>query len=177
MTYSILSVYTPCYQDASALSDGPPLQKMSVCALIASRSTFSTQIYCRDLAARNCMVSADFVVKVGDFGMAQDVYEREYYRTDGRRLLPVRWMAPESLRVSKMWDLFFFNEPWGCGGAMLQWGREGGKRLVIEIAICTIRLCINDVQYTFYLCTYVHWCNMQCWFTIIGLLGWGGWWI
>ena len=128
MTYSILSVYTPCYQDASSLSDGPPLQKMSVCpmlqlahcALIASRSTFSTQIYCRDLAARNCMVSADFVVKVGDFGMAQDVYEREYYRTDGRRLLPVRWMAPESLRVSKMWDLFFFNEPWGCGGAMLQ---------------------------------------------------------
>ena len=46
------------------------------------------------------MVSADFVVKVGDFGMAQDVYEREYYRTEGRRLLPVRWMAPESLRVS-----------------------------------------------------------------------------
>ena len=53
----------------------------------------------RDLAARNCMVSADLVVKVGDFGMAQDVYEREYYRTKGRRLLPVRWMAPESLRV------------------------------------------------------------------------------
>ena len=55
----------------------------------------------RDLAARNCMVSSDFVVKVGDFGMAQDVYEKEYYRTEGRRLLPVRWMAPESLRVRK----------------------------------------------------------------------------
>jgi hypothetical protein len=45
------------------------------------------------------MVSANNVVKVGDFGMAQDVYEREYYRTEGRRFLPVRWMAPESLRV------------------------------------------------------------------------------
>ena len=45
------------------------------------------------------MVSSDLAVKVGDFGMAQDVYEREYYRTEGRRLLPVRWMAPESLRV------------------------------------------------------------------------------
>jgi hypothetical protein len=53
----------------------------------------------RDLAARNCMVSSTNVVKVGDFGMAQDVYEKEYYKTEGRRFLPVRWMAPESLRV------------------------------------------------------------------------------
>jgi len=66
----------------------------------------------RDLAARNCMVSADFVVKVGDFGMAQDVYEREYYRTEGRRLLPVRWMAPESLRDGRFTSK---SDVWGYG--------------------------------------------------------------
>lgn len=56
------------------------------------------------------MVSSDLVVKVGDFGMAQDVYEREYYRTEGRRLLPVRWMAPESLRVGfRIQDIVFFD--------------------------------------------------------------------
>ena len=55
------------------------------------------------------MVSKDLVVKVGDFGMAQDVYEREYYRTKGRRLLPVRWMAPESLRVSDLHDSMMFG--------------------------------------------------------------------
>ena len=33
----------------------------------------------RDLAARNCMVSNNVVVKVGDFGMARDIYETEYY--------------------------------------------------------------------------------------------------
>jgi len=55
----------------------------------------------RDLAARNCMVSADMVVKVGDFGMARDVYETEYYRKEGRGFLPVRWMAPESIRDGK----------------------------------------------------------------------------
>ena len=54
----------------------------------------------RDLAARNCMVSNNIVVKVGDFGMARDVYETEYYKKQGRGLLPLRWMAPESIRVS-----------------------------------------------------------------------------
>ncbi|KAJ1064367.1 hypothetical protein K5549_014781 [Capra hircus] len=52
----------------------------------------------RDLAARNCMVSQDFTVKIGDFGMTRDVYETDYYRKGGKGLLPVRWMAPESLK-------------------------------------------------------------------------------
>ena len=34
----------------------------------------------RDLAARNCFVAEDLTVKVGDFGMARDVYTSEYYR-------------------------------------------------------------------------------------------------
>ena len=33
-----------------------------------------------------------------DFGMTRDIYEREYYRKGGKGLLPVRWMAPESLK-------------------------------------------------------------------------------
>jgi len=52
----------------------------------------------RDLAARNCMVSGDETVKIGDFGMARDIYYHEYYRPAGKRLMPVRWMAPESLK-------------------------------------------------------------------------------
>ena len=51
----------------------------------------------RDLAARNCMVAADLTVKIGDFGMTRDIYETDYYRKGGKGLLPVRWMAPESL--------------------------------------------------------------------------------
>ncbi|XP_076354454.1 insulin receptor-like isoform X3 [Tachypleus tridentatus] len=52
----------------------------------------------RDLAARNCMVGEDMTVKIGDFGMTRDIYETDYYRKGGRGLLPVRWMAPESLK-------------------------------------------------------------------------------
>ncbi|XP_012935847.1 putative molluscan insulin-related peptide(s) receptor [Aplysia californica] len=51
----------------------------------------------RDLAARNCLVAKDLTVKIADFGMARDVYMTDYYRKDQRALLPVRWMAPESL--------------------------------------------------------------------------------
>lgn len=35
---------------------------------------------------------------VTDFGMTRDIYEKDYYRKGNRGLLPVRWMAPESLR-------------------------------------------------------------------------------
>ncbi|EFX62637.1 putative insulin receptor, partial [Daphnia pulex] len=52
----------------------------------------------RDLAARNCMVAGDMTVKIGDFGLTRDIYETDYYRKGGKGLLPVRWMAPESLR-------------------------------------------------------------------------------
>ncbi|XP_035026675.1 insulin receptor a isoform X1 [Hippoglossus stenolepis] len=52
----------------------------------------------RDLAARNCMVATDFTIKIGDFGMTRDIYETDYYRKGGKGLLPVRWMAPESLK-------------------------------------------------------------------------------
>ncbi|KAM4771019.1 proto-oncogene tyrosine-protein kinase ROS [Rhinophrynus dorsalis] len=57
----------------------------------------------RDLAARNCLVSVkeynnpERTVKIGDFGLARDVYKYDYYRKKGEGLLPVRWMAPESL--------------------------------------------------------------------------------
>ncbi|KAK3864124.1 hypothetical protein Pcinc_030164 [Petrolisthes cinctipes] len=55
----------------------------------------------RDLAARNCLVSTtdprSRIVKIGDFGLARDIYKNDYYRKEGEGLLPVRWMAPESL--------------------------------------------------------------------------------
>ena len=37
------------------------------------------------------------VVKIGDFGLARDIYKHDYYRKEGEGLLPVRWMSPESL--------------------------------------------------------------------------------
>lgn len=50
-----------------------------------------------------------------DFGMTRDVYETDYYRKGGQGLLPVRWMAPESLK-----DGIFTTHSdvwWGVAGA------------------------------------------------------------
>ncbi|KAK3802519.1 hypothetical protein RRG08_033179 [Elysia crispata] len=66
----------------------------------------------RDLAARNCMVAEDKTVKIGDFGMTRDVYETDYYRKGGKGMLPVRWMAPESLKdgmFSSMSDVWSYG--------------------------------------------------------------------
>lgn len=37
------------------------------------------------------------VVKIADFGMSRDIYTCDYYKIGGSRLLPVRWMSPESV--------------------------------------------------------------------------------
>lgn len=36
-----------------------------------------------------------------DFGLAKDLYSSDYYRVEGERKLPVRWMAPEALLQGK----------------------------------------------------------------------------
>ncbi|MED6251015.1 hypothetical protein ATANTOWER_019038 [Ataeniobius toweri] len=53
----------------------------------------------RDIAARNCLLTSpgpDRVAKIGDFGMARDIYRASYYRKGGRAMLPVKWMPPEA---------------------------------------------------------------------------------
>lgn len=43
-------------------------------------------VHC-DLAARNILISEGFVLKIGDFGMAKEMSEKEYYRRSEVRVL------------------------------------------------------------------------------------------
>jgi serine/threonine protein kinase len=61
-------------------------------------------VHC-DLAARNCMIDglANGVIKVADFGLAEDMYGTNYYRrgrSEGGERVPIRWMAPESIEMN-----------------------------------------------------------------------------
>ena len=43
-------------------------------------------------------VGTGLQVKIADFGMARGVAsDKEYYRVEGKAILPIRWLAPESL--------------------------------------------------------------------------------
>jgi len=44
------------------------------------------------------MLDINLCVKVADFGLSRDIYERDYYSSDNTKSkLPVKWMSPESL--------------------------------------------------------------------------------
>ncbi|XP_066144088.1 high affinity nerve growth factor receptor-like isoform X3 [Euwallacea fornicatus] len=77
----------------------------------------------RDLACRNCLVADGPTVKIADFGMSRDVYTCDYYKIGGSRLMPVRWMSPESVVYGRftlesdvwsygvvLWEIYSFGK-------------------------------------------------------------------
>uniref|UniRef100_A0A8C2K8M2 Tyrosine-protein kinase receptor n=1 Tax=Cyprinus carpio TaxID=7962 RepID=A0A8C2K8M2_CYPCA len=102
MTHGDLKSYLRSLRPDSEVSRPPPTLKemIQMAAEIADGMAYlsAKKFVHRDLAARNCMVAEDLTVKIGDFGMTRDIYETDYYRKGGKGLLPVRWMAPESLK-------------------------------------------------------------------------------
>ncbi|XP_075994934.1 serine/threonine-protein kinase LMTK2 isoform X1 [Genypterus blacodes] len=48
-----------------------------------------------DLALRNCYLTADLTVKVGDYGIGPCRYKEDYIITEDDVFAPLRWLAPE----------------------------------------------------------------------------------
>uniref|UniRef100_A0A665VIP1 Discoidin domain-containing receptor 2 n=1 Tax=Echeneis naucrates TaxID=173247 RepID=A0A665VIP1_ECHNA len=68
----------------------------------------------RDLATRNCLLDRRLTIKIADFGMSRNLYSSDYYRIQGRAVLPIRWMAWESILLFcdvwafgvTLWEIF-----------------------------------------------------------------------
>jgi len=56
--------------------------------------------YYRDLAARNCLVGENHLVKVADFGLARLMRDDTYTAHAGAKF-PIKWTAPEGLAYNK----------------------------------------------------------------------------
>jgi focal adhesion kinase 1 len=66
----------------------------------------------RDIAARNVLVSSPTCVKLADFGLSRWVEDQSFY-TSTKGLLPIKWMAPESInfrRFTTASDAWMFGE-------------------------------------------------------------------
>ncbi|XP_051994479.1 serine/threonine-protein kinase LMTK1-like isoform X1 [Xyrauchen texanus] len=48
-----------------------------------------------DLALRNCLLTSEMAVKVGDYGLSHSKYKDDYYVTTDQIWVPLRWIAPE----------------------------------------------------------------------------------
>ncbi|XP_005166438.1 tyrosine-protein kinase Fes/Fps isoform X1 [Danio rerio] len=55
----------------------------------------------RDVAARNCLVGEESVVKISDFGMSREEQDGVYSATGGMKQIPVKWTAPEALNYGR----------------------------------------------------------------------------
>ncbi|XP_077577621.1 uncharacterized protein lmtk3 [Stigmatopora nigra] len=50
-----------------------------------------------DLALRNCLLTSDLTVRIGDYGLSNNHYKEDYYLTPDKLWVPLRWIAPELL--------------------------------------------------------------------------------
>uniref|UniRef100_A0A3B3TLM7 non-specific serine/threonine protein kinase n=1 Tax=Poecilia latipinna TaxID=48699 RepID=A0A3B3TLM7_9TELE len=48
-----------------------------------------------DLALRNCLLTSEMSVKIGDYGLSHSRYKDDYFITQDQIWVPLRWIAPE----------------------------------------------------------------------------------
>lgn len=91
--------------------------KVSLCSQVAlgMEHLSNNRFVHKDLAARNCLVSAQRVVKISALGLNKDVYNSEYYHLR-QAWVPLRWMPPEAVQED---DFSTKSDIWSFG--VLMW--------------------------------------------------------
>nr|XP_015218709.1 PREDICTED: inactive tyrosine-protein kinase 7 [Lepisosteus oculatus] len=92
-------------------------QKVSICAQVAlgMEHLSNHRFVHKDLAARNCLISAQRQVKVSALSLSKDVYNSEYYHFR-QAWIPLRWLPAESVFED---DFSTKSDVWSFG--VLMW--------------------------------------------------------
>lgn len=109
----------------------------------------------RDLAARNCLVGENNVLKISDFGMSRQE-DGGVYSSSGLKQIPIKWTAPEALNygmvalafllVVKLACISTNSSQHGWGGAESRLGLlEGATQASVNVPTLLLVTC----SYTF----------------------------
>ncbi|CAD5230078.1 unnamed protein product [Bursaphelenchus xylophilus] len=76
----------------------------------------------RDLASRNCLISAQGIIKIADFGLSKVAEE---FQTQEKALkhIPLRWMAPETIRKPPVY--LVNSDVWSFGALLYELFNHG----------------------------------------------------
>ncbi|XP_028416172.1 proto-oncogene tyrosine-protein kinase receptor Ret-like [Dendronephthya gigantea] len=115
---------TPDLRNVQIISTVSGRELLKMCMDVASGMVHLSDLKFvhRDLAARNILLSCD-VAKISDFGLTRDIANVEEYIRTNQDLLPIKWMALESLlygrftTASDVWSFgVFLHELVTLGG-------------------------------------------------------------